>query len=133
SGGTPDQHAAALTGHTVVHLHGGLTPASYDEISVCFTRYSGRYMYHCHILELEDRDMMRPFVTMPPELMPFMACPWSGRADSSAIVAERASCGLRSCVPLRTCPIRCDQGHRRGAASVHQLRRLLRSGANMIV
>src|SRR5438552_16679824 len=30
SGGTPDQHAAALTGHTVVHLHGGLTPASYD-------------------------------------------------------------------------------------------------------
>jgi FtsP/CotA-like multicopper oxidase with cupredoxin domain len=31
------------------------------------------YMYHCHILEHEDRDMMRPFVTMPPELMPFMA------------------------------------------------------------
>ena len=30
SGGAPDQHAAALTGHTVVHLHGGLTPASYD-------------------------------------------------------------------------------------------------------
>jgi FtsP/CotA-like multicopper oxidase with cupredoxin domain len=30
-------------------------------------------MYHCHILEHEDRDMMRPFVTMPDELMPFMA------------------------------------------------------------
>jgi FtsP/CotA-like multicopper oxidase with cupredoxin domain len=30
SGGTPDDHAAALAGHTVVHLHGGLTPASYD-------------------------------------------------------------------------------------------------------
>lgn len=30
SGGTPDQNAAALAGHTVVHLHGGLTPASYD-------------------------------------------------------------------------------------------------------
>ncbi|MDX6411622.1 MAG: hypothetical protein QOE91_1138, partial [Gaiellaceae bacterium] len=30
SGGQPDEHAAALTGHTVVHLHGGLTPASYD-------------------------------------------------------------------------------------------------------
>jgi FtsP/CotA-like multicopper oxidase with cupredoxin domain len=30
-------------------------------------------MYHCHILEHEDRDMMRPFVTMAPELMPFMA------------------------------------------------------------
>jgi spore coat protein A len=30
SGGVPDQNAAALTGHSVVHLHGGLTPASYD-------------------------------------------------------------------------------------------------------
>src|SRR5882724_6368357 len=30
SGGTPDQNAAALAGHTVVHLHGALTPASYD-------------------------------------------------------------------------------------------------------
>ena len=30
SGGTPDRDAAALAGHTVVHLHGGLTPASYD-------------------------------------------------------------------------------------------------------
>src|SRR6266852_5679052 len=30
SGGTPDRDAAALAGHTVVHLHGGLTPAAYD-------------------------------------------------------------------------------------------------------
>src|SRR5262249_43369079 len=30
SGGRPDESAAALTGHTVVHLHGGLTPAPYD-------------------------------------------------------------------------------------------------------
>jgi spore coat protein A len=30
SGGAPDLRAAALTGHTVVHLHGGLTPASFD-------------------------------------------------------------------------------------------------------
>jgi Multicopper oxidase len=29
-------------------------------------------MYHCHILEHEDHDMMRPFVVMPAELMPFM-------------------------------------------------------------
>ena len=28
--GTRDRHATGLTGHTVVHLHGGLTPASYD-------------------------------------------------------------------------------------------------------
>jgi len=50
-----------------------VNPNELVEIAVRFTTYSGRYMYHCHILEHEDRDMMRPFVTMPPELMPFMA------------------------------------------------------------
>ncbi|HKB33695.1 MAG TPA: multicopper oxidase domain-containing protein [Candidatus Dormibacteraeota bacterium] len=42
------------------------------EILVCFRTFAGRYMYHCHILEHEDRDMMRPFVVMAAELMPFM-------------------------------------------------------------
>ena len=50
-----------------------VNPKEIVEIAVRFTTYAGRYMYHCHILEHEDRDMMRPFVTMPPELMPFMA------------------------------------------------------------
>jgi spore coat protein A len=49
-----------------------VNPNELVEIAVRFTTYSGRYMYHCHILEHEDRDMMRPFVTMPSELMPFM-------------------------------------------------------------
>ncbi len=42
-------------------------------IAVRFATYSGRYMYHCHILEHEDRDMMRPIVVMPTELEPFMS------------------------------------------------------------
>jgi spore coat protein A len=50
-----------------------VNPNELVEIAVRFNTYSGRYMYHCHILEHEDRDMMRPFVTMVPELMPFMA------------------------------------------------------------
>ena len=50
-----------------------VNPNEIVEIVVRFSAYSGRYMYHCHILEHEDRDMMRPFVTMAPELMPFMA------------------------------------------------------------
>jgi len=50
-----------------------VNPKEMVEIAVRFTTYSGRYMYHCHILEHEDRDMMRPFVTMAAELMPFMA------------------------------------------------------------
>jgi FtsP/CotA-like multicopper oxidase with cupredoxin domain len=49
-----------------------VNPNEIVEIAVRFTAYSGRYMYHCHILEHEDRDMMRPFVTMPPDLMQFM-------------------------------------------------------------
>ena len=50
-----------------------VNPHEMVELAVRFTNFSGRYMYHCHILEHEDRDMMRPFVTMPRELMPFMA------------------------------------------------------------
>jgi spore coat protein A len=50
-----------------------VNPNEMVDIAVRFTTYSGRYMYHCHILEHEDRDMMRPFVTMPAELMPFMS------------------------------------------------------------
>jgi spore coat protein A len=50
-----------------------VNPKETVEIAVRFTTYSGRYMYHCHILEHEDRDMMRPFVTTPAELMPFMS------------------------------------------------------------
>jgi FtsP/CotA-like multicopper oxidase with cupredoxin domain len=50
-----------------------VNPNEVVEIAVRFTTYAGRYMYHCHILEHEDRDMMRPFVTMPTDLMPFMA------------------------------------------------------------
>jgi FtsP/CotA-like multicopper oxidase with cupredoxin domain len=49
-----------------------VNPHEMVEIAVRFTTYAGRYMYHCHILEHEDRDMMRPFITMPAELMPFM-------------------------------------------------------------
>jgi FtsP/CotA-like multicopper oxidase with cupredoxin domain len=34
-----------------------------------FTGASGRYMYHCHILEHEDEGMMSTFVVMPEEIM----------------------------------------------------------------
>jgi FtsP/CotA-like multicopper oxidase with cupredoxin domain len=50
-----------------------VNPKEIVEIAVRFEAYSGRYMYHCHILEHEDRDMMRPIVIMPRELDPFMS------------------------------------------------------------
>ncbi|MGH3798617.1 MAG: multicopper oxidase family protein, partial [Pseudonocardiaceae bacterium] len=34
-----------------------------------FSGASGRYMYHCHILEHEDEGMMSTFVVMPEEIM----------------------------------------------------------------
>jgi spore coat protein A len=50
-----------------------VNPKEIVEIAVRFETYSGRYMYHCHILEHEDRDMMRPIVVMPAQLAPFMS------------------------------------------------------------
>jgi FtsP/CotA-like multicopper oxidase with cupredoxin domain len=50
-----------------------VNPNEIVELAVRFESYSGRYMYHCHILEHEDRDMMRPFVIMPMQLKPFMS------------------------------------------------------------
>jgi FtsP/CotA-like multicopper oxidase with cupredoxin domain len=49
-----------------------VNPSEVVDITVRFEVFAGRYMYHCHILEHEDHDMMRPFVVMPAELMPFM-------------------------------------------------------------
>jgi spore coat protein A len=49
-----------------------VNPNEVVDIVVRFEVFAGRYMYHCHILEHEDHDMMRPFVVMPAELMPFM-------------------------------------------------------------
>jgi spore coat protein A, manganese oxidase len=36
-------------------------PAMITRIIVRFEGYPGRYLYHCHILEHESNDMMRPF------------------------------------------------------------------------
>jgi spore coat protein A len=37
-----------------------------------FEGFTGRYMYHCHILEHEDHEMMRPFVVIPEAAMNLM-------------------------------------------------------------
>ena len=50
-----------------------VNPNEIVELAVRFETHNGRYMYHCHILEHEDRDMMRPIVIMPAELAPFMS------------------------------------------------------------
>jgi spore coat protein A, manganese oxidase len=40
-------------------------PGDVLTILVKFTGYTGRYVFHCHMLEHEDNDMMRPFEVAP--------------------------------------------------------------------
>jgi spore coat protein A len=48
-----------------------LCPANMvTRIIMRFGPYTGRYMYHCHILEHEDMEMMRPFVVLPKAAAP---------------------------------------------------------------
>jgi FtsP/CotA-like multicopper oxidase with cupredoxin domain len=37
------------------------TPGASTRIIVKFEGYTGRYVWHCHILEHEDNEMMRPY------------------------------------------------------------------------
>jgi spore coat protein A len=44
------------------------TPGASTRIIVKFEGYAGRYVWHCHILEHEDNEMMRPYeVVAPPK------------------------------------------------------------------
>ena len=40
-------------------------PKTVTRIIVPFVGYSGRYVWHCHILEHEDNEMMRPYEILP--------------------------------------------------------------------
>ena len=41
-------------------------------IAIKFEEFTGRYMYHCHLLEHEDHEMMRPFVVLPQDIADMM-------------------------------------------------------------
>ena len=42
------------------------TPQASTRIIVPFQGYPGRYVWHCHILEHEDNEMMRPYEVVAP-------------------------------------------------------------------
>lgn len=42
-----------------------VNPNEMAVVAARFADHSGRYVYHCHLLEHEDAGMMRPFVVMP--------------------------------------------------------------------
>jgi spore coat protein A len=41
------------------------TPGAVTRIIIRFEGYAGRYVWHCHLLEHEDNEMMRPFEVLP--------------------------------------------------------------------
>ena len=43
------------------------TPGMVTRIIARFEGYPGRYVWHCHILEHEDNEMMRPYDVLPPK------------------------------------------------------------------
>ena len=47
-----------------------VNPREVLTIIVRFEGYAGRYVLHCHMLEHEDNDMMRPYEVVSGELKP---------------------------------------------------------------
>jgi len=47
-----------------------LHPGEVLTLLVPFRRFTGKYVFHCHVAEHEDNDMMRPFVVISPEEQP---------------------------------------------------------------
>jgi spore coat protein A len=48
-------------------------PGMITRIIVRFEGFTGRYVWHCHILEHEDNEMMRPFQVLPAPATPSVA------------------------------------------------------------
>jgi spore coat protein A len=55
----PEANEAGWKDTAVVNPGDALT------ILVRFEGYTGRYVFHCHMLEHEDNDMMRPYEVVP--------------------------------------------------------------------
>jgi o-aminophenol oxidase len=50
-----------------------VNPNEIVTIAMIFEGFTGRFMYHCHILEHEDMDMMRPMVVVPSTVKNYIA------------------------------------------------------------
>jgi spore coat protein A len=60
--GAPRQAAANEAGWKDTAV---VNPGDVLTIVVRFEGYTGRYVFHCHMLEHEDNDMMRPYEVVP--------------------------------------------------------------------
>jgi FtsP/CotA-like multicopper oxidase with cupredoxin domain len=55
-----------------------VNPGEVVSVAAFFDGYCGKYMYHCHILEHEDHDMMRPFVVVAKDAFDLVASDMGG-------------------------------------------------------
>ena len=60
--GTPRPPAANEAGWKDTAI---VNPRDVLTIIVPFVGYTGRFVFHCHMLEHEDNDMMRPYEVVP--------------------------------------------------------------------
>jgi spore coat protein A len=47
-------------------------PGELLKILATFDGFAGRFVYHCHVLEHEDHEMMRPYIVLPEEALDMM-------------------------------------------------------------
>ena len=64
-------------------------PGMVTRIIIRFEGFTGRYVWHCHILEHEDNEMMRPFDVVPliqcREISGLWMVPWAQRGKRKAV------------------------------------------------
>ena len=63
-----------------------VNPNEVLSIAAHFDGHCGRYMYHCHILEHEDHDMMRPFIVSPADALGMMTDDMGGMSGMGSMV-----------------------------------------------
>ncbi len=78
-----------------------VNPGEMASLALRCDGFTGRYMYHCHILEHEDHDMMRLFVAAPGPVMKLMDSPMlDGTGGMAMMGGMSGSSRIGSNVPL---------------------------------
>lgn len=66
-----------------------VVPGLVTQVIAMFEGFSGQYVWHCHILEHEDQEMMRPFVVLPPPPSTARDATKPGGAATPAVISRR--------------------------------------------
>lgn len=76
----------------------------HEQISIAarFDGGTGRFVYHCHLLEHEDNDMMRPYLVLPPDVLALMSGTGiGGHSGMSGTSGAAGMSGMRGVASMR--------------------------------